>query len=69
MRNHASWGTMRDIMIVFLNCETYDKARLSKEERELAAEIEKLAKADESKDGDKADKKEPKDKKQKARQL
>ena len=65
MRNHASWGTLRDVMIVFLNREAYDKARLSKEERELAAELEKLAKADESKDGDKADKKDSKDKKEK----
>ncbi|MBO5655532.1 MAG: PD40 domain-containing protein, partial [Rikenellaceae bacterium] len=65
MRNHASWGTMRDIMIVFLNRETYDKARLSKEERELAAEIEKLAKADDLKEANKTDKKESKDKKEK----
>lgn len=65
MRNHASWGSLRDVMIVFLNREIYDKARMSKEERELAAEIEKLAKADtpadqkdDKKDSKKDDKKE-----------
>lgn len=49
MRNHASWGTLRDVMIVFLNREAYDNFRMNKEERELAKEIEKLAKPDEKK--------------------
>lgn len=57
MRNHASWGTLRDAMIVFLNREAYDRFRLTKEERELEKEIEKLAKGDSQPKGE-ADKKE-----------
>ena len=43
MRNHASWGTLRDVMIVFLNQDAYDKFRLSKEDYELLKEEEKRA--------------------------
>ena len=50
MRNHASWGTLRDVMIIFLNREAYDRFRLSKEELELEKELEKLAKAEEKKE-------------------
>ena len=39
MRNHASWGTLRDVMIVFLNREAYDRFRLTKEDRELEKEL------------------------------
>lgn len=57
MRNHASWGSMYDVMIVYLNQETYDKYRLNKEDAELAEEAEKLAatKKDDDKDADKKD--------------
>lgn len=43
MRNHASWGTLNDVMIVFMNQNAYDKFRLSKEDYELLKEEEKLA--------------------------
>lgn len=35
MRNHASWGSMNDAMLLFLNRETFDRFNLSKEEFEL----------------------------------
>lgn len=54
MRNHASWGSMSDVMIVFLNQEAYDKYLMSKEDAELAAELEKKAKKSE-KDSEKSD--------------
>lgn len=49
MRNHASWGSMSDVMIMFLNREAYNKFRLSKEEYELLTEEEKAAKKEEEK--------------------
>jgi len=64
MRNHASWGSMEDVMIVFLNQEAYDKFRRNKEDAELAKEAEKAAKEkedkakkDDKKDDKKGDKK------------
>ena len=60
MRNHASWGTLEDVMIVFLNRKAYDDFRMTKEERELEKEIAGLSeKKDEkaSKDEKKDDKK------------
>lgn len=67
MRNHASWGSLEDAMLVFLNQESYDKFRLSKEdyelEKALKEEQEKQAKAEAAKNkkkdkkGDKEDKK------------
>lgn len=44
MRNHASWGSLNDVMIVFLNQDAYDKFRLSKEDYELLKEQEKAEK-------------------------
>ena len=53
MRNHASWGTLEDVMIVFLNRKAYDEFRMTKEERELEKEIAALAeKKDEKKPED-----------------
>lgn len=52
MRNHASWGSLNDVMLVFLNQDAYDKFRLSKEDYELQKELEKeqdKTKEDESK--------------------
>ncbi len=63
MRNHASWGSMSDVMMVFLNRDAYDKFRLSEEDYALRKEIEKESKKkqkDEDKDKDK-DKKKDKD--------
>ena len=54
MRNHASWGSMEDAMLVFLNQDAYDKFRLSKEDYELQKELEKeQKKAVAAKDGKK----------------
>lgn len=61
MRNHASWGSMNDVMIVFLNREAHNKFVLDAEEYELLTEAEKKAKEAEEKDkkndkkGDKKD--------------
>ena len=41
MRNHASWGSLQDVMIVFMNQDAYDKFRLNKEDYELLKEEEK----------------------------
>ncbi len=68
MRNHASWGSLQDVMIIFMNQEAYDKFRLNKERYELLKEEEKRITAAEAKDKKedkkedaKADKKERKD--------
>lgn len=67
MRNHASWGSLDDVMIVFVNQDAYDKFRMSKEDYELQKELEKeQEKAADKKDGKKEDKKEDKDKKEEA---
>lgn len=42
MRNHASWGTLEDAMIVFLNRKAYEDFRMTEEEKELLKEIDKL---------------------------
>ncbi|MCI9607162.1 MAG: peptidase S41 [Muribaculaceae bacterium] len=66
MRNHASWGSMGDVMIAFLNQDSYDKFRLNEEDYALLKEVEKAQKKDKSdaKKDDKAkDKKDEKDKK------
>ena len=65
MRNHASWGSMEDVMICFTNQDAYDKFRLSKEDYELLKELEKeqeklKKEADKKKDGKKEDKKDNK---------
>lgn len=41
MRNHASWGSLYDIMITFLNEEAYDKFALSEEDYKLKKDLEK----------------------------
>lgn len=51
MRNHASWGSLNDVMMVFLNQDSYDKFRMSKEDYELQKELEKeQEKAEKEKD-------------------
>lgn len=60
MRNHASWGSQEDIMIVFLNREARDRFMLGEEDYALLKDAEKKAKkADGEKkdDGEKSDKK------------
>lgn len=53
MRNHASWGTLEDVMIVFLNREAYDEFKMTKEEKALEKEIAALTKVDKEEDTDK----------------
>ena len=58
MRNHASWGSMSDAMLVFLNQDAYDKYRLSEEDYELYKEVEKAQKNNaDKKDDNKKDSK------------
>lgn len=57
MRNHASWGSLNDAMLVFLNQDAYDKFRLNKEDYELQKELETEQKKEAAKDkSDKKDK-------------
>jgi len=60
MRNHASWGSLEDVMIAFVNREAFDKYKMSKEEFELFTDAEKEAKKaeeDKNKDKEKVDEK------------
>ena len=61
MRSHASWGSLNDVMIAFVNQDAYDKFQLSKEDYELRKELEKQQKNDK----EAADKKKAKDGKNK----
>lgn len=67
MRSHASWGSQDDAFIAFLNQESYDKFRLSKEDFELLEEEEKIMKSiaekSEKDDKDSKDKDKKKDNK------
>lgn len=66
MRNHASWGSEYDVMMVFLNKEAYDKFRLSEEDYALLKEVEDQQKKAAAKKDDpqkKGGKKDGKDKK------
>ena len=60
MRNHASWGSLEDVMIAFVNQDAYDKFCLSKEDYELQKELEK--EQEKLKAKDKKDKKDDKKK-------
>jgi Tol biopolymer transport system component/C-terminal processing protease CtpA/Prc len=58
MRNHASWGSLNDAMIVFMNQKAYDKFRLSEDDFKLLQEEEKNRKKgakDKSGDGAQSD--------------
>ena len=57
MRSHASWGSLNDVMIIYLNRKAYELAQMSKEEYELYTEAEKKAKDAAKKDADKKDEK------------
>ena len=65
MRNHASWGSMEDVMIAFVNREAYNKFKMNKEEFELFTDAEKEAKKTE----EEAKKKEDEKKKGKDKEL
>lgn len=66
MRAHASWGSLNDVMLVFMNQDAYDIFRLSKEDYELQKELEKEqkntteAKKNDKKKGDNKEKSEEK---------
>ncbi|WP_291529357.1 S41 family peptidase [Bacteroides sp. UBA939] len=53
MRAHASWGSLRDVMLVFLNQDAYDKFCLSKEDYELNKELESAQKKEKEKESGK----------------
>jgi len=59
MKNHASWGSTGDILMVFTNQEAYDRYRLSDEDFALLKEVEKSQKKSGAtpEKGKKADKK------------
>ncbi len=44
MRNHASWGSHYDAMMIFLNQDAYDRYTLSAEDYAIKKEVEKSAK-------------------------
>lgn len=52
MRNHASWGSESDVMMVFLTKEAYDKYRLSEEDYALLKDVEAQQKKDAKKKDD-----------------
>ena len=64
MRNHASWGSQYDVMMVFLTQEAFDKYKMSEEDYALYKEVQDQQKKDASKKDDK-DSKGKKDKKSK----
>ena len=49
MRNHASWGSMNDVMLVFMNRKAFDRFRLSDDEFKLLQEEEKANKKKDAK--------------------
>lgn len=63
MRNHASWGSLYDIMITFLNEDAYDRFNLSEEDYKLKKDLEKANKKEDKEDKGKKDKKGKKDNK------
>lgn len=67
MRAHASWGSLDDAMLVFLNQDAYDKYRLSKEDYELRKELEKELKKNKNSDKKKEGKEKKTDKEAEAK--
>jgi Tol biopolymer transport system component/C-terminal processing protease CtpA/Prc len=55
MRNHASWGSLEDALLVFMNRKSYDKYRLSEDDFKLLEEEEKAKKKETAKDSTKKD--------------
>ena len=56
MRNHASWGSEMDVMIVFMNRDSYDRFRLSPEDYAIVKDLDKKnKKGSDKKDGKKED--------------
>lgn len=61
MRNHASWGSMYDVMLIFLNQDAYDQYVLDEEDYEIYKEVQKNKDKNSEGDNDK-DKDKSKDK-------
>jgi C-terminal processing protease CtpA/Prc len=53
MRNHASWGSLQDALLIFMNQKAYDKYCLSDDDFKLLEEGEKAKKKDAAKDSTK----------------
>ena len=49
MRNHASWGSLTDAILIFLNQEAYEQFNMSKEEKELLLGSDKESESKEKK--------------------
>ena len=62
MRNHASWGSLYDAMIVFMNQKSFDKYRLSEDEFKLLEEEKNPKKDDKKNEKDVKDDKAKEDK-------
>ncbi len=62
MRNHASWGSMRDIMVVFLNKKAYNIYRMNEEDFALYEEAKKEQEKKEKEEKKKEEKSDKKDK-------
>ena len=60
MRSHGSWGSQDDALMAFVNQDSYDRYRLSREDYELLKELEKERKKASGKADDK-DKEAPRD--------
>ncbi len=65
MRNHASWGSMMDVMLVFLNQQALDEFNLNEEDLALYKEAKKDEKKDDKDKKDSKDNKDSKDDKDK----
>ncbi|MBP5171545.1 MAG: PD40 domain-containing protein [Bacteroidales bacterium] len=53
MRSHGSWGSQDDVLMAFVNQDSYDRYRLSKEDYELLKDLEKEQKKNAAKSSDK----------------
>ena len=53
MRNHASWGSLEDVMIAFVNREAFDKYKMSKKNLNFYRCRKRGQKAEEDKNKDK----------------
>ena len=49
MRSHASWGSLGDVMMIFLNRKSYEIYNMSKEEYEIYQDAEKRAEEEKKK--------------------
>lgn len=60
MRSHASWGSLHDVMIVFMNRKAFEIAQMNEEEYEFYKEAEKKAGSGDAKNSGKETGKEEK---------